>query len=111
MAALTALSNELGITGVTVFSAQPGQAVPLRVRSFAPAQGVPEDPVCGSGNASVGAFLAVSGLLAKIGPDYFASQGTEIGRDGVVRVHVEDQGRTVTIGGHAVTVVDGTLRV
>jgi PhzF family phenazine biosynthesis protein len=111
MAALTALSNALGITGVTIFSAQPGQAVPLRVRSFAPAQGVPEDPVCGSGNAAVGSYLAFSGLLAKIGSDYTASQGTEIGRDGVVRVHVEDEGRTVTIGGHAVTVVDGTLRV
>jgi predicted PhzF superfamily epimerase YddE/YHI9 len=50
-------------------------------------------------------------MLNETGASYAASQGTEIGRDGHVRVQVEDEGRLVTIGGQAVTVVDGTLRL
>jgi PhzF family phenazine biosynthesis protein len=110
MGALASLSREMRRTGVTVFSL--GNGAPVHVRSFAPAAGVPEDPVCGSGNASVGAYLALTGLLAETGSSYAASQGTEIGRDGHVRVQVEDDdGRLITIGGQAVTVVDGTLHL
>jgi len=79
------------------------------VRSFAPAQGIPEDPVCGSGNASVAAFLIHSGLMTEFGSAYTARQGMQVGRDGKVSVQI--QGNTIRIGGYAVTCVDGTLRV
>jgi len=111
MAAVAKLSRELKVSGVTVFSMEAGGGAQLHVRSFAPAHEIPEDPVCGSGNASVGAFLAHTGLLRHTGPGYVASQGTEIGRDGRVAVRVGDEGRQVTIGGQAVTVVDGTIRL
>ena len=111
MGKLAALSRELRITGVTVFSLSDGDGAAVHVRSFAPAAGVPEDPVCGSGNACVAAFLAHAGLLKQVGASYSASQGTEIGRDGHVQVQVQDDGRQVSIGGQAVTVVEGTLRV
>jgi PhzF family phenazine biosynthesis protein len=111
MAALARLSRELQVTGVTVFSLGGSDGAATHVRSFAPAAGVPEDPVCGSGNASVGAFLAHTGLLQRTGTSYAASQGTELGRAGQVRVQVNDDGRQVSIGGHAVTVIDGTLRL
>lgn len=110
IAAIAQLSRDLQVTGVTVFSLDEGDGAKMRVRSFAPAAGVPEDPVCGSGNASVGAFLAHTGLLQQTGASYAASQGIELGRDGRVTVRVADDGRQVTIGGQAVTVVDGTLR-
>jgi PhzF family phenazine biosynthesis protein len=109
--AIATLSNALGATGVTVFARRDDPERPVVVRSFAPAAGVPEDPVCGSGNASVGAYLAVTGLLAKTGSRYRASQGREIGRDGTVDVAVADAGRTIEIGGTAVTVVDGTIEL
>jgi predicted PhzF superfamily epimerase YddE/YHI9 len=67
--------------------------------------------VCGSGNASVGAYLGVSGLLATTGARYRASQGREVGRDGVVEVEVADGGRTIDIGGTAVTVIDGSVEL
>lgn len=111
MAAIARLSRDLNVTGVTVFSLGSNNGAQVHVRSFAPAAGVVEDPVCGSGNASVGAFLAYTGMLKETGAKYSASQGTELGRDGRVDVLVEDRGRLVTIGGKAVTVVDGTIRL
>lgn len=111
MAALDRLSRAHRLTGVTVFSLGERDEPSVYVRSFAPAMGAPEDPVCGSGNASVGAFLAYTGLLARTGDAYTARQGHEMGRDGWVAVDVRDDGRTVTIGGRAVTTVDGVLRL
>jgi PhzF family phenazine biosynthesis protein len=106
--AVERLSHALGATGITVFAlAARGEAVV--VRSFAPAAGVSEDPVCGSGNAAVGAYLAATGRLADAGERYRASQGRELGRDGVVHVHVAPDVPAVEIGGTAVTVIDGTL--
>ncbi|TMB62527.1 MAG: PhzF family phenazine biosynthesis protein [Deltaproteobacteria bacterium] len=49
MEALVTISNAAQVTGVTVFGRSDDQASAVHVRSFAPAQGVPEDPVCGSG--------------------------------------------------------------
>lgn len=105
------LSRELGMSGVTVVALTSSAETPVVVRSFAPAAGVAEDPVCGSGNAAVGAFLADTGLLARVGPRYAASQGREVGRDGTVSVHVGDEGRVVEIGGSAVTVIEGEIRL
>jgi PhzF family phenazine biosynthesis protein len=109
LVAIERLSRALEVTGVTAFALPADRRAPLAVRSFAPAAGVPEDPVCGSGNASVGAYLGTTGLLARTGAAYRASQGREVGRDGAVDVTVADGGRTVEIGGSSVTVVDGCL--
>jgi PhzF family phenazine biosynthesis protein len=79
------------------------------VRSFAPAHGIPEDPVCGSGNISVGAFLRETGLLKELGTSYTARQGMQVGRDGRVAVRVTAD--AIEIGGEAVTCVDGRLRL
>lgn len=110
LSAVAALSDELGIVGVTAFALQPGGEAAVRVRSFAPSAGISEDPVCGSGNAAVGAYLAASGLLQETGSEYTATQGQEIGRDGRVFVRVADEGRAVEIGGCAVTTVEGEIK-
>jgi PhzF family phenazine biosynthesis protein len=107
--AVERLSHEHGLTGVTLFAlpADPSDAVV--VRSFAPAAGVSEDPVCGSGNASVAAYLAATKRLDRPTAQYRASQGREVGRDGIVEVRVADEGRAIEIGGTAVTVIAGTI--
>ncbi|HEY8156054.1 MAG TPA: PhzF family phenazine biosynthesis protein [Myxococcota bacterium] len=98
---------------VTVFCREaedPGCSV--RLRSFAPGAGIPEDPVCGSGNGCVGAYLArSSGARAPL--EYRAEQGIEMGRPGRVWVRVEPDGEgwRVQVGGTAVTVVEGELRL
>ncbi len=112
MAGIAKLSAPLGLTGVTVFGATgeraPGGAA-IHVRSFAPAHGIPEDPVCGSGNVSVAAYLARTGLAARIGSEYVARQGMQLGRDGRVAIRI-GAGGAIDFGGRAVTCVDGTLR-
>jgi PhzF family phenazine biosynthesis protein len=103
------LSRRLDTVGITVFA--PAERAGLVVRSFAPLAGIVEDPVCGSGNAAVAAHLAATGRLAQVGSEWVASQGREVGRDGSVLVRVADAGRTIEIGGQAVTVVDGSLAI
>jgi PhzF family phenazine biosynthesis protein len=110
MGALAQISNDLQVTGVTVFGQSGDGVSALHVRSFAPARGVSEDPVCGSGNISVAAFLAHSQLLRQIGSEYTARQGMQIGRDGEVAIRVGDGGGFIELGGHAVTCIDGHLR-
>jgi len=111
MAAIGALSGPLAITGIVAFGATQGGEAAIHVRAFAPAHGVPEDPVCGSGNISAAAYIARSGLLPKYGASYAARQGMQLGRDGRVALRISDEGRTIHLGGRAVTCVDGTLRV
>jgi PhzF family phenazine biosynthesis protein len=106
---LLEVSTETQAVGVTVFGRSNDGHSALHVRSFAPALGVPEDPVCGSGNASVAAFLTHSGIVEQYGTEYAARQGTQVGRDGRVAVRID--GQSIQIGGYAVTCVDGSLRV
>jgi len=107
--ARVAAATPRGVAGVTVFGLASGSGdVQLEVRSFAPAEGVPEDPVCGSGNGCVAALVKRDRLLA--GSSYRASQGRCVGRDGRVEVRFADDD-TIWLGGQAVTCVEGTLRV
>jgi PhzF family phenazine biosynthesis protein len=99
MTALAEWSAATGVTGTTIFAAAKDSAI--HVRSFAPAHGVPEDPVCGSGNLSVAHYVG-----KRFGASYVSRQGMQLGRDGRVYVRFTDG---VEIGGHAVTGVDGTI--
>jgi PhzF family phenazine biosynthesis protein len=105
MNGLSDLSRELVATGVTVYAVRNKNEI--HVRSFAPLEGVLEDPVCGSGNASVAAHIKETGLHEQIGLSYTACQGAAMGRDGRINVRIE--GEEITIGGFAVTVVDGSI--
>lgn len=111
MTALAELEAETGVA-VTVFARAadtPGCSV--RVRSFAPGSGIPEDPVCGSGNGCVGAWLAKNGASLPLA--YRAEQGIEMGRPGEVSVRVDAAGSdyVVQVGGPAVTVLEATLSI
>lgn len=111
MSALAALSLAHGVGGVAAFAFVDAGEFAVHIRCFAPAFGVPEDPVTGSANAALPAYLAHHGLQGRVGGDYLASQGTELGRDGRVRVRVLDERGRSEIGGQAVTVIDGEIRV
>lgn len=103
----------LRAAGVTVF-VERGDAAParIRVRTFAPGEGVPEDPVCGSGNGSVAAFIARHKHPGEVAGHYLAEQGIEIGRDGEVHASWErgEAGTLrVRIGGRAAVSASGQL--
>lgn len=101
--------RRLNVTGLSVYAAHDDGSDAIEVRSFAPSCGVEEDPVCGSGNGSVGVFRQARGLLAQAGASYTATQGRCVGRDGRVAVEVSAEGKIV-LGGGCVTCVDGVLR-
>jgi PhzF family phenazine biosynthesis protein len=106
MTALAQWTQSLGATGVTVFAVSGESSSAIHVRSFAPAHGIPEDPVCGSGNLSVAAYLQSTNQRDRFGEAYVARQGMQLGRDGRVSVRMKAK---IEIGGHAVTCVDGTI--
>ena len=109
LAAIDAASRRTGITGITVFGRAESNDYALVVRAFAPADGVPEDPVTGSANAAIGAYLLLTGLLGEIGANYRASQGREVGRNGFVNVRVDATSGEVEIGGQSVICIEGTM--
>ena len=104
--ARVAAATPPGAVGLTVFGLErEGAESQLEVRSFAPTEGVAEDPVCGSGNGCVAVLVRREGLLGK--DSYVATQGRCIGRDGRVEVKFEDD--SIWVGGQAVTCVEGVL--
>ncbi|MCD9087726.1 PhzF family phenazine biosynthesis protein [Stenotrophomonas sp. SY1] len=111
MNALADWTNATHATGVAVFAPEAGTDHNLVVRAFCPADAgsVPEDPVTGSANALIGAWLHRHGQLPGTGGRYVVSQGREVGRDGRVQVSVDAQG-TVWIGGQVQRVIDGQVR-
>ena len=90
-------------TGLTLFAAEGDGLV---VRSFAPADGIAEDPVCGSGNGAVAAYRLRAGQI-RDGDAYRASQGREVGRDGVIDIRIS--GADILVGGQCVTCVTGQV--
>ncbi|MGY4690955.1 PhzF family phenazine biosynthesis protein [Salibacterium sp. K-3] len=98
-----------GVTGVTVFGTTSGHSdTDFEVRSFAPSEGVPEDPVCGSGNGCVATMIRQLQLLDE--PVYVTGQGHCVGRDGRVEVRYQEDGK-ILVGGNAVTGVEGRINL
>lgn len=107
LAALADYDRRHATTGLTVFGAAHDGADGQIVRSFAPADGIAEDPVCGSGNGAVAAYrLHHNDALA--GDNYVAAQGMSVGRDGRVTIRFADGG--IHVGGRAVVCVKGLLK-
>ena len=102
---LTRFYESTGMTGATIFSVADGQVM---VRSFAPGDGIPEDPVCGSGNAAVAAYRLCMGQIGA-GDSYIASQGSQLGRDGRVAIRID--GTDVHVGGACVTCITGRVEL
>jgi PhzF family phenazine biosynthesis protein len=76
----------------------------FEMRTFAPAVGVPEDPVCGSMNAAVGQWLA---RTAAVSGSYRVSQGRRLGRAGDITITPDPDG-TLWVGGNTSTLFHGT---
>jgi PhzF family phenazine biosynthesis protein len=104
--AMAAASVATGATGVAVFARCHDRPYAVVVRAFVPADGIPEDPVTGSVNAAIAAWLKMND--ASPARSYRASQGREVGRDGIVECAVDEAGEA-WIGGQTLTVVEGTL--
>lgn len=111
MRSVAALCRQTGAVGISVFGRARDAHYALAVRAFCPADGIPEDPVTGSANAAIGAYLHASGGLDGIGASYRVSQGREVGRDGFIDVRVDRGTGDVEIGGQSVTCIDGIMNL
>jgi PhzF family phenazine biosynthesis protein len=103
--ALKNLGVKVGVAAIHETSGEAGEAPLLEVRAFAAASGIPEDPVTGSLNASLGQWLVAE---ARLPTRYLAAQGACLQRAG--RVHVEqDRAGQLWVGGESVTCISGTV--
>lgn len=103
--ALAAYDSAHHTTGITLFAVVSESEI--IVRTFAPLDGIAEDPVCGSGNGALAAYRLHSGAI-KDGDRYLASQGRQVCRDG--KVHIRIDGSDIHVGGNCVTCIDGFYR-
>jgi PhzF family phenazine biosynthesis protein len=117
LARLSEISGRIGCNGYFVFTLAPDASdILAHGRMFAPAIGIPEDPVTGNANGPLGAYLVEHGL-ATAGDGTFtfrARQGEALGRPGVVEVIVEAEGSTprlVRVAGRAVIVFQSELEL
>ena len=74
------------------------------IRAFVPGVGVAEDPVTGSLNASVAQWLIGENLAPN---SYTATQGTALGRSGVISITAEDD--EIWVGGDTSICIRGTV--
>jgi trans-2,3-dihydro-3-hydroxyanthranilate isomerase len=91
-----------------------GEGVDVRVRMFAPGSGVPEDPATGSAAAALGGYLAAADGRRDGTLSWTVEQGLEMGRPSLIWVEADRHaGETaaVRVGGSAVEVSSGTMRV
>jgi trans-2,3-dihydro-3-hydroxyanthranilate isomerase len=128
------LSNR-NLSGLCVFSTETVERTSsAHSRFFAPNLGINEDPVTGSANGPLGVYLFENGVLGEAEKSQrlrgtvknnppaeeekliaiTTEQGDAIGRKGRVRVRLSVRGGQVTavsIGGRAVTVLDGEMLI
>jgi PhzF family phenazine biosynthesis protein len=81
-----------------------GSAAAFEVRGFVGRPSLYEDPVTGSLNAGLAQWLIGAGRAPA---RYVAAQGTRLGRAG--RVHIDQEGDTIWVGGQAITCVRGEV--
>ena len=114
---LGAVAEQQGLRGICVVSRETVEAGSgTHCRVFIPHFGIPEDIVTGSVHSPMGRWLAEAGVLRlDAGRAAFtAEQGDTVGRPGRLRVEVEGAGGAeprVRVGGSAVTVLSGSLRL
>ncbi|KAF6663918.1 PhzF family phenazine biosynthesis protein [Pantoea sp. EKM101V] len=102
---LDRLLKQADVSGMMAFGRLPqGEEEQYEVRALLVEKGsLTEDPVTGSANACLARYFAMAGQTT----GYRVRQGTALQRAG--RVNVTFDSSTIWIGGHTVTVIDGTI--
>lgn len=113
---LRQLSATIGCNGYFVFTLDSASdEILAHGRMFAPAIGIPEDPVTGNANGPLGAYLTHHKVLSPTNNtvSFRAKQGEALGRPGVVAVTVElenGQPTKVKVSGQATVVFQTEIR-
>lgn len=112
------LFPEPGLTSglVYLFSAEVERPdASFHTRMFAPLDGIPEDPATGSAAAAFAGVLHRFGQLTEGSHSYLIEQGFEMGRPSLISLELDiaETGalHAARIGGHAVVVAEGVLKL
>lgn len=111
---LEALNKQHRITTTHLFSWDAPEGYDVYTRDFAPAIGIPEDPVTGAANGALSGYLALEGFLEKGKVHHLViGQGHAIGRPGTLYVTVEHVGEhpVIYVGGEVHVTIAGQLRL
>lgn len=113
---LARLLSGLGTDCAMCYHMAEGQT-DVRCRMFAPGLGVPEDPATGSAAGALGAYLVWHGIVSPHNglASIKISQGLEIGRPSLIDVEIAvGNGGEITevrVGGEAITVIEGQVKL
>jgi len=112
--AIEELSEKNRIIGITPFCLETmNSSYDYHLRAIAPYVGIAEDPVCGTGNGSVAAYIIQNKLIECDGSiSMIGEQGQEVNRPGCVYVSISKQNNEISevkVGGNAVTVLEGKM--
>jgi PhzF family phenazine biosynthesis protein len=109
------ISREYDLVGITPFCMEafdPGCS--YHIRAIAPAVGIAEDPVCGTGNGCVASYIVHHRLVEQSeNVSLIGEEGMEVQRPGSVYINIASKGteiEAVEVGGTAVTVLEGEIR-
>lgn len=107
---IEAVAASVGAHGLATYGPHEADGpATFEVRCLMTGLGKGEDPVTGSANAAIAMLLEQQNR--RPGKRYTVRQGTALGRDGRVHVAYDDAAGKIWVGGHSVTVVDGTCRL
>lgn len=111
-ALLNEVSKRFGHTGIILAGPKSeGSKTEFEMRAFAPCEGVPEDPVCGSGSIALVRYLQnLYNFQQTI--DINITQGGRVGRNGYIKCCIRigaDGIVSYSSGGDAVTVISGSI--
>jgi trans-2,3-dihydro-3-hydroxyanthranilate isomerase len=107
---LASLADLQGVVGTVCFA---GEGRRWKVRMFAPADGVPEDPATGSAAGPLACHLARHGRTS-FGDEIEIRQGEEVGRPSLLFARAEgsvEEIQRVEVAGSAVVVARGEFRL
>jgi PhzF family phenazine biosynthesis protein len=111
------LNRSLEVTTTHLFTLNSGRKeITAYTRDFAPAAGVDEDPVTGTANGALGAYVVRHRLVPLAFPEVKMTfeQGNRLGRKGILTLqvsHHDGKASEVWVGGEAATILEGTIRI
>jgi len=116
MPRISELSEKLGVAGFHVFTFETLEKSTVHTRCFAPRVGISEDPVTGTANGALAAYLVWNEAIEEREPytQITSEQGYAIKRPGKVYVKIivkNGKPAQVKVGGKAVTTLKGRLRI
>lgn len=104
--------HSISTTHLFTFDAKPG--FNLYTRDFAPAIGIPEDPVTGAANGALAGYLVLEGILSKDEIHQLTiGQGDAINRAGTLYVTIipSESEIVIKVGGSAHITLEGVVRL